>query len=57
LWHEYVFWEMIVSVIVTRICILGDDSIGHCDTDMYLSDNQDTAAGIYKYKSTVNGNK
>jgi len=41
------FWEMRVSVIVTK----------KIHKNVYLSDYQDTAVGIYKYKSTVNGNK
>ena len=43
-----------------KVNILGDESIGHCDKkihkNVYLSDYQDIAVGIYKYKRTVNGN-
>ena len=42
-----IFWEMRVSVIVIK----------KIRKNMYLSEYQDTAVGIYKYKSTVNGNK
>jgi len=42
-----IFWEMRVSVIVIK----------KIRKNMYLSEYEDTAVGIYKYKSTVNGNK
>jgi len=41
-----IFWEIRVSVIV----------IYKIHKNVYLSDYQDIAVGIYKYKRTVNGN-
>jgi hypothetical protein len=43
--------------------ILGGDSIGHCEKKvnmnmcLILNGYRDRAVGIYKYQSTVNGNK